>query len=611
MMCEVALTAVAAAHRSFELSTGALGMFGRAVCTRGEPWCAHSHKLDTFYSTDVCWRVATVFWSSKQMTPWTAPEKDAVCSCSVSVPYVSIHSIMTFIITAVWTPNVTYCAVFMPFSFVLHSMQAWCKDVPSSVVQLRCTRLPKPTVTVTSHHITSLLTSHHYSHHITSLLTSHHYSHHITTHITSLLTSHHYSHHITTRITSHHITSHITSLLTSHHITTDITSPHITTDITSYHYSHYITSHHYSQHITSILTSHNITSHYYSHHATPLLTSCHITTHITSYHYSHHTTLHHYSHHITTHITSLLTSHITTHITSLLTSHHIISLLTWHDITTHIVTLYCVLHFKLIVFFTATVVFHYFRVPYFISFFLNSFLPSHLSFLLPSLLPSLLPVSPCPPLQTLHMPVPSIAVFKSIPIARQACYSIKFCARKDMCCSVLCWSAEKWQVQSAVGLMNCKCDVLNKWHAWGECRHLKQARFVHNLFSFLVCVCVCVCVCAKWVKKYPLAVGGQSSLLQWQSPLCYLTSDNADLLYLMPFRPLKRLLDTWDRNGSTSGLTPWRMMVMKNFQLKKCNTNNTVSRVVFIKLQVLQIPAVGIPCMFSSRCRVPIGYTNL
>jgi len=24
-------------------------------------------------------------------------------------------------------------------------------------------------------------------------------------------------------------------------------------------------------------------------------------------------------------------------------------------------------------------------------------------------------------------------------------------------------------------------------------------------------------------------------------------------------RPLKRLLDTWDRNGSTSGPTPWQM----------------------------------------------------
>jgi hypothetical protein len=24
-------------------------------------------------------------------------------------------------------------------------------------------------------------------------------------------------------------------------------------------------------------------------------------------------------------------------------------------------------------------------------------------------------------------------------------------------------------------------------------------------------------------------------------------------------RPLKRLLDTWDRNGSTSGLTPWKI----------------------------------------------------
>ena len=27
-------------------------------------------------------------------------------------------------------------------------------------------------------------------------------------------------------------------------------------------------------------------------------------------------------------------------------------------------------------------------------------------------------------------------------------------------------------------------------------------------------------------------------------------------------RPLKRLLDTWDRNGSTSGPTPWHMMMM-------------------------------------------------
>ena len=27
-------------------------------------------------------------------------------------------------------------------------------------------------------------------------------------------------------------------------------------------------------------------------------------------------------------------------------------------------------------------------------------------------------------------------------------------------------------------------------------------------------------------------------------------------------RPLKILLDTWDRNGSTSGLTPWQIMMM-------------------------------------------------
>jgi len=199
-------------------------------------------------------------WSSKLLTSWTAPETDALCSRSISVPYVSVHSIMTLIIIiTVRTPNVTYYPVFMSISFVLHSMQAWCKDIPRSVVQLRCTQLPKPTVTVTSHHITT---------HITSLLTSHH----ITTHITS----HHYSHHITTHTTSHHITTHITS----HHYST------------SRHYSHHITSHHYSHHYSHHITTH-ITSHHYSHHITShitsLLTSHHITSHhITSHHYSHH-----------------------------------------------------------------------------------------------------------------------------------------------------------------------------------------------------------------------------------------------------------------------------------------------------------------------------------
>ena len=33
-------------------------------------------------------------------------------------------------------------------------------------------------------------------------------------------------------------------------------------------------------------------------------------------------------------------------------------------------------------------------------------------------------------------------------------------------------------------------------------------------------------------------------------------------------RPLKRLLDTWDRNGSTSGPTPWKILFKKKKMLK-------------------------------------------
>jgi hypothetical protein len=91
------------------------------------------------------------------------------------------------------TPNVTTYTVFVSFNFVLDTVQERCKDVLWSVVQLRCTQLPKLTVTVTSHHFTSHhITSHHIaSHHIISChITSHHTtSHHITSHP---ITSHHY-----------------------------------------------------------------------------------------------------------------------------------------------------------------------------------------------------------------------------------------------------------------------------------------------------------------------------------------------------------------------------------------------------------------------------------
>jgi len=97
-----------------------------------------------------------VFWSSKLLPSWTAPEKDAVCCPTISVPYVSIHSIMTFHHNHLWEPQMSHYAVFLSFSFVLDTMQARCEEVPWSVVQFRCTQLPKLPVTVTSRHITSL-----------------------------------------------------------------------------------------------------------------------------------------------------------------------------------------------------------------------------------------------------------------------------------------------------------------------------------------------------------------------------------------------------------------------------------------------------------------------
>jgi len=106
-------------------------------------------------------------------------------------------------------------------------------------------------------------------------------------------------------------------------------------------------------------------------------------------------------------------------LTVTVTSHHII--------TTCMVTLYYLLHFKFIVHLIAT---------YVDSFCLNSFLSYLPSFLPHSLSSSFsaLSLSPYPILQTLHKPVPCILVFKSIPIAQEDCYSIKLCTRKDMPC---------------------------------------------------------------------------------------------------------------------------------------------------------------------------------
>jgi hypothetical protein len=40
-------------------------------------------------------------------------------------------------------------------------------------------------------------------------------------------------------------------------------------------------------------------------------------------------------------------------------------------------------------------------------------------------------------------------------------------------------------------------------------------------------------------------------------------------------RPLKRLLETWDRNGSTSGPTPWQIDDDELYRLAVCCTNIT------------------------------------
>ena len=105
-------------------------------------------------------------------------------------------------------------------------------------------------------------------------------------------------------------------------------------------------------------------------------------------------------------------------LTETVTSHHII--------TTCMVTLYYLLHFKFNVHLIATYVASFCLIS-FLSY-LPTFLPHSLSSSFPAL-----SLSPYSLLQTLHKPV-SCIVFKSIPIAQEACYSIKVSARKDMRC---------------------------------------------------------------------------------------------------------------------------------------------------------------------------------
>ena len=92
-------------------------------------------------------------WDRKGSNPMQINQSIYLRSCSISVPYVSVHSLMTFHHNHCENPK---CHIlFMSFSFVLDTMQAQCKDVPWCIVQLRCTQSPKSTVTMTSHHITT------------------------------------------------------------------------------------------------------------------------------------------------------------------------------------------------------------------------------------------------------------------------------------------------------------------------------------------------------------------------------------------------------------------------------------------------------------------------
>ena len=62
-----------------------------------------------------------------------------------------------------------------------------------------------------------------------------------------------------------------------------------------------------------------------------------------------------------------------------------------------------------------------------------------------------------------------------------------------------------------------------------------------------------ICCCSYLnISKYIRAFGG-GGLLVWQILVRFSAFGRRNR-----GRPLKRLLDTWDRNGPTSGLIPWQ-----------------------------------------------------
>ena len=62
-------------------------------------------------------------------------------------------------------------------------------------------------------------------------------------------------------------------------------------------------------------------------------------------------------------------------------------------------------------------------------------------------------------------------------------------------------------------------------------------------------------------------------------------------------RPLKRLLDTWDRNGSTSGPTPWKI----------CDDDDYDD---YITMQVLWMSNKALLCFEGTVCIVAIDWTQ-
>ena len=68
-------------------------------------------------------------------------------------------------------------------------------------------------------------------------------------------------------------------------------------------------------------------------------------------------------------------------------------------------------------------------------------------------------------------------------------------------------------------------------------------------------------------------------------------------------RPLKRLLDTWDRNGSTSGLTPWQTY---DDDLNYIQVNS------FLRLSALYSAFLSlILTVLSCWCYFPVSFVNI